>query len=124
MARSSRWGKDDRSKMLKLVKQGVSEQEIRAKFTTKDRKGSAREMTAVEFAQQLKQAMVEAGDIKQAPRKKQAAKPVGYKVTKTGRLTITNFAEFTSVKGGEVFTLERPRGRSKAWRLVPQPKKK
>lgn len=119
MARSSRWSKEDRTKILKMVKQGVSEQEIRSKFTTKDRKGGSREMTAVEFAQQLKQAMVEAGDIKQAPRKKQAAKPVGYKVTKTGRLTITNFAEFTGAKAGASFALERPRGRSQAWRLVP-----
>ncbi len=119
MARASRWTKPDRAKMLKMVKNGVSEQDIRAAFTTKGGKGGQRTMNAGEFAQQLKQAMVEAGDIKQAPRKKQAAKPMDYKVTKTGRLTITDFSQLTGAKAGAAFVLEKPRGRSKAWRLVP-----
>lgn len=119
MARSSRWTKEDRAKILKMVKKGVSEQEIRATFTTSNAKGGQRDMTAVEFAQQFKQGMVETGAIKQAPRKKLAPQRAGYKVTKTGRLTITDFTEITGIEAGVTFVLESPRGRSKAWRLVP-----
>jgi len=102
-----------------MVKSGVSEQEIRGKLQTKGAKAALRDMTAVEFAQQLKQAMVEAGDIKQETRKKEKAQAVSYKVTNTGRLTITDFSEITGAKEGASFSLEKPRGRSNAWRLVP-----
>jgi len=119
VARTSRWNETDRAKLLKMVKGGVSEQEIRSNFKTKGPKGSARDMTAVEFAQQLKQAMVEAGDIKQETRKKEKVQAMVYKVTNTGRLTITDFGDLTGAKEGASFTLEKPRGRSKAWRLVP-----
>lgn len=119
MARTSRWNDADRAKLLKMVKSGVSEQEIRGNFQTKGAKGAARDMTAVEFAQQLKQAMVESGDIKQETRKKEKVQAVAYKVTNTGRLTITDFGELTGAKEGAAFTLEKPRGRSNAWRLVP-----
>ncbi|WP_338598841.1 hypothetical protein [Desulfoferula mesophila] len=119
MARTSRWNESDRAKLLKMVKGGVSEQEIRGNFQTKGVKGASRDMTAIEFAQQLKQAMVEAGDIKQEVRKKEKAQAVIYKVTNTGRLTITDFGELTGADEGASFTLEKPRGRSKAWRLVP-----
>ncbi len=119
MARTSRWNEAERGKLLKMVKSGTSEQEIRGKFQTKGAKGAMRDMTAVEFAQQLKQAMVEAGDIKQETRKKEKAQAVAYKVTNTGRLTITDFSEITGAKEGSSYTLEKPRGRSNAWRLVP-----
>ena len=119
MARNSRWTKEERAKLLKMVKDGVAEQEIRASFSTKDKKGGKRDMTAVEFAQQLKQAMVESGDIKQAVKKSAAAPKAQYVVTSTGRLTVTDFGELTGSKAGDAFVLEKPRGRSKAWRLVP-----
>lgn len=119
MARSSRWSKEDRAKLLKMVRDGVAEQQIRDHFSTTDAKGKARGMSAVEFAQQIKQAMVETGEIKQASRKKAAEKKTPYQVTATGRLTISDFSELTGAKEGETFVLESPRGRSKAWRLVP-----
>jgi hypothetical protein len=65
MARKSKWSKDDRKKLLKMVDSGVAEQDIREKLRVGDKP-----MTAVEFAQQLKMAMVDAGRIKQAKRSK------------------------------------------------------
>ncbi len=115
MARKSKWDQADRKKLLKMVSDGVSEQEIREKLAFKNKA-----MTSVEFAQQLKMAMVESGKIKQeAPVAKKAAKPEVYKVTSTGRLTVTDFGDKTGAKAGAKFTLEKPRGKSNAWRLVP-----
>lgn len=119
MARSSRWNKELRSKLLKLVNRGVSEQDIRQQFTTTDPKGNTRDMNAVEFAQQLKKSMVEAGVIKQAPGQRKAPQAVSYTVTSTGRLTVSDFSKITGADAGDTFVLERPRGRSQAWRLVP-----
>lgn len=119
MARTSRWTKEDRAKLLKLVRDGMPEQQIREDFSTSDRKGKNRAMTAVEFAQQLKQAMVEAGEIKQASRQKAAVKKVIYQVTATGRLTVSDFSELTGASEGASYYLEKPRGRSNAWRLIP-----
>ncbi|MCA1987750.1 MAG: hypothetical protein LDL07_01210 [Desulfarculus sp.] len=119
MARTSRWTKEDRARLLKQVKDGVPEQEIREGFSTKNAKGDTRAMTAVEFAQQLKQAMVEAGEIKQSSRPSAVEKKTIYQVTTTGRLTISDFSEMTGAKEGESYYLEKPRGRSKAWRLLP-----
>ena len=119
MARVLRWNKEHRQDLLKMVKAGVPEQEIREKFSTSDKKAGPRAMTAVEFAQQLKLAMVEAGEIKQAERTKNDVKPVCYEVTPTGRLTIPEFAELTGAKTGDRFVVESPRGRSKAWRVLP-----
>lgn len=118
MPRSSRWSKDDRAKLLKEVQKGVPEQVVREKFTTGDGQGSKRAMNAVEFAQQMKQAMVEAGIIKQAGRGARTSRSV-YEVTSTGRLNLPDFSDITGAKPGESFSLESPRGRSKAWRLVP-----
>lgn len=118
MARQSKWSPNDRKKLLKLVQQGVSEQEIREQFKTSGRGGNDRPMTAVEFAQQLKTAMVEAGKIKQAqPTKK--SKPRVYQVTSKGRLTIADFAGQVGAQMGDRYVLEAPRGRSKSWKLVP-----
>jgi hypothetical protein len=114
MARKSRWSKAERKKLLKMVNEGVPEQEIREKLAQNDKP-----MTAVEFAQQLKMAMVEAGKIKQAKRTKTAAGPKTYEVTPKGRLTLSDFTEETGYQPGAKFTLEKPRGRSNAWRLVP-----
>ncbi len=120
MARTSRWTKEERAKILKMVRDGVSEQEIRDQYSTTDGKGKSRAMSAVEFAQQFKQAMVEAGEIKQqSSRPKAVEKKTVYQVTATGRLTVSDFSALTSAKEGESFVLESPRGRSKAWRLVP-----
>ena len=119
MARSSRWSKDDRAKVLKMVRDGIAEQQIRDHFSTTDAKGKTRPMSAVEFAQQFKQAMVDTGEIKQASRQKTAEKKTAYLVTATGRLTISDFSQLTGAKAGETYVLESPRGRSKAWRLVP-----
>lgn len=119
MARTSRWSKEDRARLLKQVKDGVPEQEIREGFSTNGPKGDPRAMTAVEFAQQLKQAMVEAGEIKQSSRQSPVEKKTIYQVTTTGRLTISDFSELTGAKESESFYLEKPRGRSKAWRLLP-----
>ncbi len=119
MARASRWSKEQRAKLWAMVRKGVAEQEIRGLYPTSDGKGGQRPMTAVEFAQQLKQAMVEAGEIKQAGPKKKADKKSEYEVTRTGRLTINDFTEKTGFKPGETFAVEKPRGRSKAWRVVP-----
>jgi predicted transcriptional regulator len=101
-----------------MVRDGIPEQQIRDHFSTTDAKGKSRAMSAVEFAQQIKQSMVETGEIKQASRQKTAEKKIVYQVTTTGRLTISDFSELTGAKEGESFVLESPRGRSKAWRLV------
>jgi len=114
MARASKWSAADRKKLLKMVNDGVSEQEIRDKLGQ-----GGTPMAAVEFAQQLKMAMVESGQIKQAVRKKAVAKAKAYEVTSKGRLTITDFTQATGAKSGAKFALENPRGKSKAWRLVP-----
>ena len=115
MARISKWNEDDRKKLLKMVSDGVSEQEIREKLAYKKKA-----MTSAEFAQQLKIAMVESGKIKQATAvDKVKAKPTTYVVTAKGRLTVSDFAEKSGAKSGAEFTLEKPRGKSKAWRLLP-----
>jgi len=114
MARKSRWSKADRKKLLKMVNDGVAEQDIRDKLASSDKP-----MTAVEFAQQFKMANVEAGHIKQAKRTKATAGPKIYEVTPKGRLTVSDFTDITGVGTGAKFTLEKPRGRSNAWRLVP-----
>lgn len=114
MARKSKWDAADRKKFLKMLKGGVSEQEIREKLAYK-----GKSMTSVEFAQQLKMAMVEDGTIKQAATTKQKAKPQVYVVTAKGRLTFSDFSEKSGYSAGAKFTLEKPRGKSKAWRLVP-----
>lgn len=114
MARASKWSAADRKKLRKMVEEGVPEQEIREKLSANDTP-----MTAVEFAQQFKMAMVEAGVIKQISRKKESAQgPKEFEVTSKGRLTITNFGEMTGFGTGTKFTLEKPRGKSTAWRLV------
>ena len=98
-----------------MIKNDRSEREIREALTTKD-KG----MTSVEFAHQLKVALVEDGTIKQnTPASKLKATPVNYAVTPKGRLVVGDFAEKVGAKPGATSTLEKPRGRSKAWRLVP-----
>lgn len=114
MARKSKWSAVDRKKLLKLVGNGVTEQEIRESLAV-----SGKAMTAGEFAQQLKMAMVESGKIKQSKAEKKTVKPVEYKVTSTGRLTVPDFAEKTGAAPGAKYTLASPRGKSKAWRLVP-----
>jgi hypothetical protein len=114
MARASKWSEEARKKLLKMVTSGVPEQEIREKLSLQ-----GKPMSAVEFAQQLKMAMVEAGQIKQIRKKRVQDKPRAFEVTSKGRLTITNFTEVTGYKSGAKFRLEKPRGRSKAWRLVP-----
>jgi hypothetical protein len=122
MARASRWSKEQRAKLWAMVRDGIAEQEIRGQFPTGNSKGGQRSMTAVEFAQQLKQAMVESGAIKQAAQQKKADKKTVYEITRTGRLTINDFAQVTGFKPGQTFTLEKPRGRSKSWRVVPAAK--
>ncbi len=114
MAKRSKWTKEDRKKLLKMVQDGLAEQEIREKLG-----GASKNMSSAEFAQQLKMAMVESGQLKQASRKKAPSKPKGYEVTSTGRLTITDFSELTGSKTGASYSLEKPRGKSTAWRLVP-----
>ena len=114
MARASKWTKEDRKKLWKMVGDGVPEQDIRSALAVK-----GEPMSSVAFAQQLKMAMVEAGQIKQTGGKTKRAEPNKYEVTKTGRLTLADFTEVTGFKTGDSFTLEKPRGRSKAWRIVP-----
>ncbi len=115
MARRSKWSQAERVKLLKMIKDGVAEQVIREKMGS-----GGKAMTSVEFAQQLKMAMVEDGTLKQATRAKSADKPRLYEVTKGGRLTLSDFAQITGYKSGNKFTLQKPRGRSKAWRIVPE----
>lgn len=115
MARKSKWDKAERKKLLKLVKKGITETEIRQELGIK-----GKPMSSAEFAQQLKMAMVEAGQIKQSSPKAPKAKTVKcYEVTSKGRLTVSDFGECTGLKSGAKFTLEKPRGKSSAWRLVP-----
>ena len=115
MARKSKWNEEDRKKLLKMVGGGVSEQEIREQLAYK-----GKDMSSVEFAQQLKTAMVESGEIKQeVATAKQDGKATTYAVTAKGRLTVSDFAEKSGAQTGTKFTLEKPRGRSNAWRLVP-----
>jgi hypothetical protein len=116
MARKSKWTTDQRKKLYKMVNDGVTEQDIRKALTPKGKP----EMTAVEFGQQLKMAMVEAGKLKQAKKKKAVKTVSTYEVTNKGRLTITDFAEKTGFKVGDSFILESPRGKSNAWRIVPK----
>jgi hypothetical protein len=42
-----------------------------------------------------------------------------YEITQRGRLSLTDFASKTGSKPGDRFYLEKPRGNSKSWRLVP-----
>ena len=114
MARLSKWNEKDRKKLLKMLEEGEPEQEIRDQLS-KDGKP----MTSPQFAQQLRQAMVEAGQIKQAATRKAVSEPKAYEVTAKGRLTVPDFQEITGYAPGTTFTLEKPRGRSNAWRLVP-----
>ena len=114
MARKSKWSEDDRKKLWKLVQNRTPEQDIRTQLAS-----DKSSMTSVEFAQQLKMAMVEAGAIKQASRGKKSENiRKQYQVTAKGRLTITDFSEAAGFKPGTRFTLEKPRGKSTAWRLV------
>lgn len=114
MAKTTKWNAEDRKRLFKMVQDGVPEQEIREALSS-DGKG----MTSTEFAQQLRLAMVEAGKIKQAPAKKGKPAPTVYEVTPKGRLTVTDFSELTGFEPGSKFVVEKPRGRSKAWRIVP-----
>ncbi|MCF8044105.1 MAG: hypothetical protein K9L19_18350 [Desulfarculaceae bacterium] len=115
MARKSKWNEEDRKKLIKMVNDGVSEQEIRGTLAHKNEA-----MSSVEFAQQLKMSMVESGIIKQeAPANKKKVKSVVYEVTPKGRLSLNDFTDKTGFQAGANFTLEKPRGRSNAWRLVP-----
>lgn len=118
MARKSKWSADDRKKLLKMVDRGVPEQDIREQYVSKNKAGKGVAMTAVEFAQQLKTAMVEAGRIKQTKRKKTKRTRV-YLVTEKGRLTVADFSAKAGVKPGDRFVLRPPRGKSKTWRLEP-----
>ncbi len=120
MAKGPRWTAEDRKRLWKMVQEGIPEQEIREAFSYQDAKGRMRIMSSSEFALQLKRAMIEAGQLKQrSSRNKRRTRHV-YKVTNTGRLTISDFAAITGAKPGDTFVLEPPRGRSKAWRLVPK----
>lgn len=114
MARTSKWNEEDRKNLLKMVDDGVPEQDIREQMSI-----NGKAMTAVEFAQQYKMASVEAGRIKQAARAKTGVVQRKYEVTAKGRLTITDFTDVAGFKPGDKFTLESPRGKSSAWRLVP-----
>lgn len=115
MARKSKWDKADRKKLLKLVNKGITETDIRQELGVK-----GKPMSSAEFAQQLKMAMVEAGQIKQANTKIKKTETVKcYEVTSKGRLTVSDFTKCTEFKAGTKFTLEKPRGKSSAWRLVP-----
>ena len=119
MPKRSRWSKDDRAQLLKMVRNGEAEQTIREHFSFTDAKGVRQAMSAMTFAQQLKQGMVEAGEIKQALPKSKHSGPSIYTVSATGRLTIHDFHERTGADVDEKFTLEPPRGRSPYWRIVP-----
>ncbi len=118
MTRKGKWSPEDRKKLIRLVERGVPEQDIRKQFKTKATDGQLRPMTAVEFAQQLKTALVEAGKIKQAPKTKNSG-PRVYKVTAKGRLTIADFSQKASASTGDRYRLKPPQGRSKTWKLVP-----
>lgn len=111
MARASKWDQTDRSRLLEMIRQGISEQQIREGFGG---------MTSPQFSQQLKMAMVEAGEISQANIRGAAkSAPTTYQVSNKGRLTITDFSSKTGADPGAKFTIEKPRGKSTAWRLAP-----
>ena len=117
MPRMSRWSAEDRALLLKMVRDGEAEQYIRDCFSYYDKYGVQHSMSAMSFAQQLKQAMVEAGEIKQKNIKKENM-PSVYRVTSTGRLTLHDFQHKTGAKTGQEFILLPPKGRSKAWRVL------
>jgi len=115
MARKSKWGPADRKNLWNMVKKGITESEIRDQLGV-----GGKPMSSAEFAQQLKMAMVESGKIKQQNVKAKKTKaPKGYLVTSKGRLTVSDFTALTGAKAGAKFTLEKPRGKSSSWRLVP-----
>lgn len=120
MARTSRWSAEDRAALLKMVRDGQSEQHIRDHFIYYDKYGVLHSMSAMSFAQQLKQAMVEAGVIKQKKRTEKENTLSLYTVSSTGRLTIFDFAAKTGAGPGQEFIILPPRGRSKAWRILPK----
>lgn len=115
MARKSKWSAEDRKKLVKMVNDGVPEQDIREQMAI-----SGKEMTSVEFAQQFKMAMVESGHIKQRSRGQAPAAQKLYTVSDKGRLNLTDFSEITGFQGGAKFALEKPRGKSQSWRLTPK----
>ena len=120
MARMSRWSAEDRALLLKMVHDGQAEQYIRDCFSYYDKFGTQHSMSAMSFAQQLKQAMVEAGEIKQKATLSKKNNESVYKITSTGRLTIHDFKTRTGALANQEFIMQPPRGRSKAWRIVPR----
>ena len=120
MPRMSRWSAEDRAVLLKMVREGHAEQHIRDCFSYYDKFGIHNTMSAMSFAQQLKQAMVEAGEIKQKTGKNKENCESIYKVTSTGRLTVHDFQSRTGAQANQEFSMLPPRGRSKAWRIVPR----
>lgn len=118
MSRTSRWSPEDRALLLKMVREGSPEQAIRDNFSYYDKYGVWHSMSSASFAQQLKQAMVEAGEIKQAATSKENMHSV-YKITNTGRLTIFDFQAKTGAAVDAEFILKPPRGRSRCWCIVP-----
>ncbi len=120
MPRVSRWSAEDRAILLKMVREGEPEQYIRDHFLYYDKYGVQHSMSAMSFAQQLKQAMVEAGEIKQKNLKTKESLQSVYTVTSTGRLTIYDFQHRTGANPHQEFIMLPPKGRSKAWRIVPR----
>lgn len=115
MSRVPKWNSLNRKMLLKMIKEGKTEREIRKVMAGRDKR-----MTSVEFAHQLKMALVEDGTIKKrTPKIQGETAPDSYKITPKGRLVITDFSEKVGAEQGASFILEKPRGRSKAWRLVP-----
>ncbi len=110
MAKKLKWGVGDRKELIAQMKKGVPEQEIRS---------SMGNMTSVQFAAQLKKAMVEGGQLKQAKGKQAKEKANTYEVTKKGRLTLSDFGSVSGFQAGAKFTLKKPHGKSKAWRVLP-----
>lgn len=119
MPRVSRWSPEDRELLLKMVREGHPEQIIRDNFLYYDKYGVQHSMSSVSFAQQLKQAMVEAGEIKQTGARNKENMQSIYKVTNTGRLTLFDFKTKTGASTNDEFILKPPRGRSRSWRIVP-----
>lgn len=115
MARTSKWNAEDRKKLVKMVNDGVPEQDIRESMPI-----GGKDMTSVEFAQQFKMAMVEAGHIKQRGKGQASVVQKLYAVSNKGRLNLTDFTEITGFQGGAKFALEKPRGKSQSWRLTPK----
>ena len=64
-----KWSVEDRKKLLKMVSNGVTEQDIREELAI-----GGKAMTAIEFAQQFKMAMVEDGRIKQGNSQEKSGK--------------------------------------------------